>query len=319
VAAPVAEVRIVEGVPVVTRLRDTAQARAAGVRVGDVVARIDGEAPQARIERLARVIPASTPQALRSAVGPLLLNGPEGSTAVLALRGADGREREARLPRRSDWPSPRPDTTPAWRMLDGNVGYVDLVRLAPSQVDAILAELGRARGIVFDLRGYPFGTWPVLAPRLARRDTVVGALFHRRDAVDAGGPFAGTRGAAEYRFDQFVAAAEAPRRYTGPTLMLIDERAVSQAEHTGLFLRAANGTRFVGTPTAGTNGDQTIFFLPGGITVSPTGQGVRWPDGRQLQRVGLLPDVEEAPTIAGIRAGRDEVLERAVQVLVSGS
>lgn len=31
--------------------------------------------------------------------------------------------------------------------------------------------------------------------------------------------------------------------------MLIDERTQSQAEYTGLFLEAANGTQFVGTPT----------------------------------------------------------------------
>ena len=95
--------------------------------------------------------------------------------------------------------------------------------------------------------------------------------------------------------------------------MLIDERTVSQAEHTGLFLRAANHTAFVGSPTNGANGDVTWFFVPGDIRVSLTGQGVRHPDGSQLQRVGLVPDVEVRPTIAGIRAGRDEVLERAVE------
>jgi hypothetical protein len=39
---------------------------------------------------------------------------------------------------------------------------------------------------------------------------------------------------------------------------------------------------------------------------------------KQLQRVGLVPDVEVRPTIAGIRAGRDEVLERAVSYLEKG-
>jgi hypothetical protein len=34
--------------------------------------------------------------------------------------------------------------------------------------------------------------------------------------------------------------------------------------------------------------------------------------------VGLKPDVEVYPTIEGIRAGRDEVLDRAVAYLVTG-
>jgi C-terminal processing protease CtpA/Prc len=97
--------------------------------------------------------------------------------------------------------------------------------------------------------------------------------------------------------------------------MLIDERTQSQAEHSGLFFEAANHTEFIGSQTAGANGDVTNVSLPGNITVWFTGLGVRHADGRQLQRIGLRPDIVVAPTIRGIRAGRDEVLERAVTYL----
>jgi len=100
--------------------------------------------------------------------------------------------------------------------------------------------------------------------------------------------------------------------------MLIDERTISQAEHTGLFFEAANGTKFIGSPTMGANGDVTYFFVPGGIRVNMTGHSVRHADGRQLQRVGLQPDIFVEPTIAGIRAGRDEVLERAIDYITTG-
>ncbi len=97
--------------------------------------------------------------------------------------------------------------------------------------------------------------------------------------------------------------------------MLIDERTISQAEHTGLFFAAANGTKFIGSPTQGANGDVTNLSLPGGIYVYFSGEGVWHADGRQLQRVGLRPDVELHPTLVGIRAGKDEVLEKALQYL----
>ena len=98
--------------------------------------------------------------------------------------------------------------------------------------------------------------------------------------------------------------------------MLIDERTLSQAEHTGLFLEAANGTKFIGSPNGRANGDVTTFCVPGGIWISFTGQAVRHADGRQLQRVGLQPDIEVRPTVKGIRAGKDEVLDRAVRYLM---
>ena len=100
--------------------------------------------------------------------------------------------------------------------------------------------------------------------------------------------------------------------------MLVDERTISQAEHTGLFFEAANGTKFIGSPTMGANGDVTVVVLPGGVFANFTGHDVRHADGRQLQRVGIQPDVVVRPTIAGIRAGKDEVLERAIRFLETG-
>jgi C-terminal processing protease CtpA/Prc len=47
-----------------------------------------------------------------------------------------------------------------------------------------------------------------------------------------------------------------------------------------------------------------------------TGLGVFYPNGAPTQRVGIHADVEVRPTVAGIRAGRDEVLEAAIRQIV---
>ena len=105
--------------------------------------------------------------------------------------------------------------------------------------------------------------------------------------------------------------------YRGKIVVLIDDRAISQAEHTCLFLAEAAGATFVGSPTHGTNGDVTTLRLPGGLRMWFTGQEVRHADGSQLQRVGIKPDVVVRPTIAGVRAGKDEVLDRALAWLAA--
>jgi C-terminal processing protease CtpA/Prc len=71
---------------------------------------------------------------------------------------------------------------------------------------------------------------------------------------------------------------------------------------------------FVGTPTAGANGDVTYMVLPGNLQISFTGHNVRHADGRQLQRVGIQPTIRVAPTIRGISEGRDEVLRTSNQI-----
>ncbi len=95
--------------------------------------------------------------------------------------------------------------------------------------------------------------------------------------------------------------------------MLIDGRTTGEAEHTGLYLEAANNTAFVGSASAGCDGETDSFVVPGGVTIAFSSKDVRHPNGGKLQRLGLQPAENVSPTIAGIRAGRDEVLERAVE------
>jgi len=72
----------------------------------------------------------------------------------------------------------------------------------------------------------------------------------------------------------------------------------------------------VGSTTAGTNGNVATFLTPGGFSVSFTGMRVTRHDGRSpYHLLGVAPDVVVAPTLEGLRAGRDEVLERGTDIV----
>lgn len=60
--------------------------------------------------------------------------------------------------------------------------------------------------------------------------------------------------------------------------------------------------------SAGADGPAVTFFVPGAITLHFTANGVEWPNGSRLQRVGIIPDIQVAPTRAGILAGDDQIL-----------
>ena len=154
----------------------------------------------------------------------------------------------------------------------------------------------------------PIPTAWSIAPRLSAK-AVPAAAFQR--------PLVMSPDSAEWTTYAFVQSTPPGSKavYRGKTILLVDERTISQAEHTGLFFEAANKTTIVGSPTMGANGDVTTVALVGGMYATFTGHDVRHADGRQLQRVGLQPDVVVRPTIAGLRAGRDEVLERAIALI----
>jgi C-terminal processing protease CtpA/Prc len=304
------EIRWIEDRPVVVRLvSDT------GIAVGDVIVRIAGQPVRKRIDELTPYIAASTPQSLMSRVTQVLLSGEEGTEIDVTVAGADGQERQVKVKRQRAYykllgPHRSGDV---FRLIDDDIGYVDLERLPLGQVDAMFEKFKQTKAIIMDMRGYPQGTAWAIAPRLGEKTSPVAAQF-RTNVVSAEGNEGGH--VNSMLFEQRIPASN-QWRYKGKTVMLIDERAISQSEHSGLFYKTANDTVFIGSPTTGANGDVTWFAVPGGIRVSFSGHDVRWPDGTQLQRVGLKPDVEVLPTIAGIRAGRDEVLEKAVDYLAA--
>jgi len=317
VPAPVS-VRIIEGLPVITALTNEKAIRGRGVAVGDIVLSVDGEDAGQRLTRFSKYLVASTPQSLMYKAASFLLRGPENSEARLTLRDRNNRVKNVKLPRKSDFRIFSERSGEVVKLLPGNIGYADLGRLTVNEVDSMFEKFKDTKAIIFDMRGYPNGTAWAIAPRLTEKNGVAAALFHcpvLMSPGDASGDI--TTQSLFHTFTQALPRTD-KWRYKRKTVMLIDERTVSQAEHTGLFFEAANGTTFIGSPTAGANGDVTSFHVPGGIDIMFTGQAVQHIDGRQLQRVGLVPHVEVRPTIKGIREERDEVLERAVSYLKDG-
>jgi C-terminal processing protease CtpA/Prc len=107
-------------------------------------------------------------------------------------------------------------------------------------------------------------------------------------------------------------------RYSGKIVILVDETSISQAEYTAMAFRSVHGSLVVGSTTAGADGNVSQFVLPGEQRTMISGIGVFYPDKTPTQRVGIVPDVIVNPTIAGIRAGRDEVLEEALRQILDG-
>lgn len=306
------ELMELDGKPVVAGVRDAEAAP--GLAPGQIVETIDGKPLAQRLEELKPYVTASHPAHLRYKLMSRALSGPEGSQATVGVRDASGQLKQVRFTR-SMKSFQKPPKGEAWRLLPDNVGYADLTRLQPSEVAGMFEKLKNTRALVLDMRGYPKGTAWAIAPYLNTRKARYGAVFERNVLTAVSEEEANVR----YKFFQELPKADVPFLYRGRTVMLIDERAISQSEHSGLFFEAANGTTFIGSPSAGANGDITDLVLPGGISMVFTGHDVRHLDGRQLQRMGLRPQVFVRPTLLGLQSGQDEVLDKALEFLKGGS
>lgn len=317
---------IVEEKLVVTAIINDSLAKLAGVEKGDVILKVNSRDVRDRVEVFKKYIASSNESSHMSAAAGMMSRGIDSTEGIFSIQKKNGKTTDIKLLHTKKlnadfWAkrNGRPDKD-RLRFLTKDIGYADLNILKTEEVDSMFEMFKNTKAIVFDMRGYPHGTAWTISPRLTNKTSVPAAKFTRldRDYPLLSGD-ANEIGEIE-TWTTFIQYIPKPNswQYKGKTVMLIDENTVSQAEHTGLFFRAANGTLFIGSQTAGANGDVTNFTIPGNITMYFSGQTVWFPDGKQLQRIGLVPDIYVRPTIRGIRASRDEVLERAIEFLQKG-
>jgi hypothetical protein len=187
-------------------------------------------------------------------------------------------------------------------MLAPDVAYLKLSSAELVQSASYVQQAQGAAVLVIDIRNYPkefvvFSLGSLLVPRRTP--------FARFTVGDVSNPGA-------FTFMPPVSLPAAEPRFGGKVVIVVDESSQSQAEYTAMAFRAAPGAIVVGSTTAGADGNVSEIPLPGGLRGMISGIGVFYPDHRPTQRIGILPDLTVRPTIAGIRAGRDEVLEAAV-------
>ena len=103
--------------------------------------------------------------------------------------------------------------------------------------------------------------------------------------------------------------------YKGKVVILINEVSQSSAEFHSMAYRVHPNATVIGSTTAGADGNVSAFYLPGGISTMISGIGVYYPNGKETQRIGIVPDIEIKPTIKGIRNGEDELMKKAIEII----
>src|SRR5579875_854897 len=310
--APGVKLRLIEKKPVITEVDD--DAKMAGARVGDIVRMIDNENVVDRFHRDERYTPASTTQSIGYLLMQRILNGPANSMAQITVESANGQLRNLHL-KRDNMPAPAP-TGEAFKLLNSKIGYADLCRLRPEEVDPMFERFGHAAGIIFDMRCGAQQTALQITSRLTAKSDIPAAIVTGPLALRPDVPTNEISTSTASYFLVETIPNNAKPKYTGKTVMLVDERTQGPGEYAGLLLEAANKTEFMGTASAGAVGETSEFVVPGGITIQFSGREVRHGNGGALQRLGLQPGISVAPTIAGIRGERDEVLEKAIEYLL---
>lgn len=192
-----------------------------------------------------------------------------------------------------------------YKLLEGNIGYVDLRFITKTDISIIKDTLKNTKGIIIDIRNYPQTFVPfTLGPYFVSTSRP----FVKFTKLNMDNP-------GEFTFTDALEIPKGKDTYKGKLIVLVNEISQSQSEYTAMAFRAGDNTTIVGSTTAGADGNVSQINLPGGLITYISGIGVYYPDGKETQRVGIIPDVFVKPTIEGIKKGKDELLEKAIEII----
>lgn len=194
-----------------------------------------------------------------------------------------------------------------WRYWNGcNVIYVNVGQIQTTDETALFSMLYITPAVIFDVRNYPssYAIWDIINEMFPYQ--MNNAEFTLPDVTYPGTWFWGT---------QTSGVNGNPTPYRGKVIILMNQVTGSQAEYVCQTLDLMPGAVKVGSQTWGADGNVTYYYISQGIETGFTTLGWFLPNGDSTQRIGIIPDSIVYPTSAGLRHKRDEVLEKALQII----
>lgn len=269
----------------IVKIFDNSPANDAGLQVGDIIDKIDGEEV------------AGTDMDI---LVKTKIRGEEGTSfKMTVIRGDDRKEVELDLIRRSIEVE-----TVAGKMLDNNIGYI-----AVSQFDAVTSEQFKSNieslqsqgmtKLIVDLRGNPGGLLDQVVDML---DYILpdGLVLYTEDKY-------GKR--EEYYSD-------GSHELKIPMVVLVNENSASASEVFTATFRDFEWGTVVGKTTFGKGIVQNVLPLGDGTAVKITTQHYYPPSGYDLHKVGIKPDLEvDLNEGAKIGTDSDNQLSAAIDIL----
>jgi len=270
---------------VVAPLKET-PAEKAGLRPGDKIVEIDGQ--------------ASLDITVEEAVS--LIRGPKGTEVTLTImrEGWDGTKSFTIERGVIKIPSVE------WEIMEGNVAYIKINHFSEN-VDVDFQNAGleilksQADRIIVDLRSNPGGY-------LQRAQYIAGWFLTRGQIVvieDFG------------EGEQKIYEAQGNLKFTEfPTVVLVNKGSASASEILAAALRENREIQLVGKTSYGKGSVQILERLADDSSLKITVADWLAPNGNHITGKGLVPDVEVELTDEDYEAGRDPQLEKALEIIL---
>jgi len=298
-----------EGKLVVTKIFPTIFNEENPLKTGDVIYDVEGLTIPQKVNLFGKYIPASNSWGKINKSKYLFLYTNKDSLELKIERDGINLVLKVKTYLQKEIIRENPTVPEKWKFLDDEkkIGYVNMGLIKRSDLNDMFENLKNTESIIFDSRNYPNMTILPLSRLLLPENKIYYEFI-----------FPETNYLSKFYRRKNNIGRNNPDHYKGNVVILVNEVTQSQAETTVMMLKQHPKAKVIGGYTSGANGD-VISFNIAGLKTCFTGLGAYYPNGRETQRIGIIPDIIVRPTVKGIQQGKDEIMERALEYLKSGN
>jgi C-terminal processing protease CtpA/Prc len=306
----------------------------AGWAPGTEIVSIDGKPAVARFETLPLYKSVGTEEGLRAQLAPLMLRFPLSQTVTIGYRLPNAAKVMTATLTAGDytWDAPTPpaaeSTTPiSYRQLGDTavLKWDDFSDNMPVKIAVLEEALDLVKGaskpgVILDLRGNTGGAaalYMTMASYFFKADKPMPyALFDWYYYDEKAGGLI-----KAYSPDYLLSAPKPELAYTGPLVVLVDDKCASSCEYFSQHLQKTGRATVVGQyGTEGAGGPVDRIQLPGGLTFQYTMGRTTFAGTKEfnLEAKGVVPDIRVPVTLeteAAKLKGEDPVMQAAVAEL----
>lgn len=305
---PPFHVRFVENKLIVDDYFNADKASLTGIKIGDVITHINGKSVEKVVDSLMVYYPGSNLPARLREISVNILRSPNNEVSIQYISSGVAKTTNVSLYKiqELDWYSWfKLKNQKGYKLIKNDILYLNLAFLNGNDTPEIEELLKKVKSVIVDVRNYPDITAMYSLLPYFQTSKKPFAVFTHRNINNPG----------EFYWTKSVRMYGNKNPFLGKVMVLENEVTQSLGEYTVMALKATGNATVIGSQTAGADGRIAYIFLPGGLKTSISGRGVYYPDKRETQRIGIIPDIEVKPTIKGVQESRDEVLEKAIEMI----
>jgi len=297
-----AKFKVIDEKAIITGFYNDSLALINDLRIGDIVTKVDGRTIESIYMAKEKYISGSN-QPHKKVANYTIFNGTTDSINIEFSRNNRSFKKSIKRYLFSDFNYKWKETGKS-KILNDNIGYVNMGEIEKDDVAKTMNSLSETKAIIFDIRNYPNEAHYAISSYI----TSSNKYFYNRIIAEMDYP-------GKFRWEN-EAILEYTRdlKFKGQVILLVNSDTQSNAEFTTMLFQTGDNVITIGNQTSGADGTISRFDMVGGFKTKMTGVGIFYPDGTEAQRNGVKIDIVVQPTIQGIIDGKDEILEKAIEI-----